>query len=108
MSRNALIATHTTLLASALIIGSVVAHYNVVEAIDRIQAEVTSIEEKMRTLADLTDRNGADESISRIVADCPRRSEYESLLNSLATLQKRDLIAIQNLHESCGSFYAEQ
>lgn len=64
--------------------------------------------EYMRTLAEITDQNGADDVTESIISDCPRRNEYEELLNSLATLTKRDLIAVQGLSESCGSFYAER
>lgn len=59
-------------------------------------------------LATITDNNEADEYTSDILRDCPQRAEFESLLSGLGTASKRDLIATQQLFESCGSFYAER
>ncbi len=96
------------LVAGSLILGSWVAHTNQRDVESRITARIAAQETLMASLADITDRNGADEIIETIVEDCPRRAEYEELLNSLETLSKKDLIAAQNLYESCGSFYAER
>ncbi len=77
-----------------------------------LEAQVRAMLEEelsyMRMLSEITDRNGADDITETIISDCPRRDEYEGLLNALATLNKRDLIAVQMLGESCGSFYAER
>lgn len=96
------------LVAGAIILGAWVADRNQQNAeqilFDRIQAE----EKLMLTLATLTDHNGVDEAVENIVGDCTRREEYESLLVSLQTLSKKDLISAQNLFENCGSFYVER
>lgn len=59
-------------------------------------------------LAELTDRNGADALTERIIADCPRRPEFEALLPRLSTASPKELISTQQLFESCGSFHAER
>jgi hypothetical protein len=69
------------------------------------------INERVRTLgslAEITDRNGADPLTESIIGDCPRRGEFENLLNNLGTATRRDLMATQQLFESCGAFYAER
>jgi hypothetical protein len=75
---------------------------------DRLHAE---LEETRATLADLavvTDRNGADALTERIIVDCPRRTEFENLLNRLGTATKKELLNAQQLFESCGAFYSER
>ena len=83
-------------------------HHNQRAMEAEVHTMLTEELEYMRTLAEITDQNGADDITEIIISDCPRRSEYEELLNSLATLTKRDLIAVQTLRESCGSFYSER
>ncbi len=68
--------------------------------------EVTN--ERLNELSVITDRNGADALTEKIISDCPRRGEFENLLNVLGTLSQKDLITMQQLFESCGSFYAER
>ncbi len=108
VQRHTQIAVHLLLIALAIIIGTMVSEYNQ----NRIQAEVTtrlfSQFDYMYELASITDRNGADEAIASIVADCGRRQEFESLLIKLDSLTKKDLITVQNLYDNCGNFYAER
>jgi len=59
-------------------------------------------------LAELTDRNGADELTAKIISDCPRRNDFENQLNALGSASKKELLTIQQLFESCGAFYAER
>lgn len=59
-------------------------------------------------LAAITDGNGADPRTESLIRDCPRREEFESMLALLDTASKRDLVATQQLFESCGNFYAER
>lgn len=95
-------------LAVTIAIGAFVAHYNQQKVASSIKEHLDTQANKLWDLAVVTDRNGADEVISRIIADCPRRGEYETLLNELGILSKKELITVQNLYESCGSFYAER
>lgn len=106
--RHTQVALQLLVIACAIAIGAFVAHYNEKSAIRNIELHISDQEKRMYTLADITDRNGADEVVSSIIADCPRRSEYESQLAKLNVLPKKDLVTIQNLFESCGNFYAER
>jgi hypothetical protein len=72
--------------------------------ISRIETSLVQIQ----SLAETTDRNGADALTERIISDCPRRTEFENLLNGLNTATRRDLISAQQLFESCGAFFAER
>ena len=74
----------------------------------KLSARIESSLARIQALAETTDRNGADALTERIISDCPRRSEFENLLNGLNTATRRDLIAAQQLFESCGAFYAER
>ncbi len=108
-SKNvALIALPLIGFAISIALGAFVAHHNQEKATSTIQKHLDSQAKILWELAVITDRNGADEVISRIVADCPRRGEFEALLNELGSLPKKELITVQNLYESCGSFYAER
>jgi hypothetical protein len=73
-----------------------------------VHERIVATTEHIMSLALVTDRNGADELTERIVSDCPRRTEFENLLNMLNTATRKDLISAQQLFESCGSFYAER
>lgn len=100
------IATILFLFICAAIVSLLVVEYNERATVAYIVARLDQTEDRMRTIADLTSANGADEEVSKIIMDCERRSEYESLLNSLNTLNKKDLLRVQNLSESCGDFFA--
>jgi hypothetical protein len=95
-------------LALVFVGGTWFVHHNqqVLEA--QIRALLDSKQAYMLSLAEITDRNAADETTQEIVADCPKRNEYEALLGSLATLSPRELIVVQTLSESCSSFYVER
>lgn len=94
--------------ACALVVGVWFVHYNQANLEDALKTILSEKNKTLIDLADITDRNGADETITRIVSDCARRGEYESLLVKLSSLNMRDLLALQNLTDACGSFYAER
>jgi hypothetical protein len=102
------IALHLLGIVVAICAGAFVANHNQhnIETYIRDKAIVQNA--YLLELATITDRNGADAIIENIVSDCPRRNEYESFLNSLGSLSKRDLITVQTLYESCGNFFAER
>jgi hypothetical protein len=108
LNRHIRVALALILIAGAVGIGAWVAHHNQVKVAAAILTEENKLEGRMFELAELTDRNGADAATEAIIADCARRGEYETLLNNLGKLTKKDLIAVQGLFESCGSFYAER
>ena len=102
------IAIHLVFFAIAIFIGAGVAYYNQKHVESSLLRERQEQEKYMYELATITDRNGVDETTATIVSDCARREEYETLLNSLATLNKKELVIIQNLFENCGNYYAER
>ncbi len=89
----------------AVITGAMVSHYNTRELESIVRNDLEHQRSYLYELAVLTDSNGADEAIGRIIVDCPRRTEFETLLISLGTLPKKELVTLQGLFESCGSFY---
>lgn len=108
IENHLLISLGLALFATALALGAWVADRNQKHVEGQILEQITIEEAMMMSLATITDRNGADETIESIVSDCSRRTEYEELLTSLETLSKKDLIVAQNLFESCGKFYTER
>lgn len=108
LSTHLHIAAHLAVVALSIVIGAGFAHYANSSTVANIYTQLTEQNAYMLTLADITDRNGADAVTATIISDCTRRTEYESLLNNLATLQKKELVTLQNLFEGCGSFYGER
>jgi hypothetical protein len=111
---KAYLTTHLMVAAHALIIAVVAlsAAWYVDNALWKTESQIVGrIQEtlaEITTLADLTDRNGADALTERIITDCPRRTEFENLLSGLAGATRKDLLAAQQLFESCGAFHAER
>ncbi len=99
---------HLVLFACALTLGAVTAHYSERHTVSVLHEYVVSGHEQLVLLADTTDRNGADETTEQIVVDCPYRSEFDTLLNKLGTLDQRSLLRVQQLFDVCGHFYAER
>ncbi len=91
-----------------VIVSISVAYYKERAAISQIRLQIEKAEATMMELAILTDRNAADSTTEILVQDCSRRTEYEDLLVRLPELQKRDLLLIQTLYESCGLFFADR
>ncbi len=108
LQKHILVASVLLGIALVFVGGSWFVHHNQRALETQVRALLDEELEYMRTLVEITDQNGADSITETIISDCPRRGEYENLLNSLATLSKRDLIALQTLTESCGSFYPER
>jgi len=102
------IASYLIIVAVSISAGAGYARYINHEMESRVQAQIDTQEVYMYALAEMTDRNAADEEVDAIVKDCGRRDEYERLLMNLGTLSKKDLVVMQGLFESCGNFYAER
>ncbi len=106
--------THLAVALHALIILIVIAlsAWYIDASRSGVESKLSSRIEKtlvqIQSLAETTDRNGADALTERIISDCPRRTEFENLLNGLNTATRRDLISAQQLFESCGAFFAER
>lgn len=108
MQTHLQIAGALTVLAVAGIVGAVVADYRQGEVEKLIRSELEEQQTVMYGLADITDRNGADENVGSIIRDCERRSEFESLLVKLGSLTKKDMLSLQSLFDACGNFEAER
>ncbi len=108
LNSHLLISIHLCIIAGAITAGAWVAHYQKEEVVQKIQENIDAQVELMVGLADTTDWNGADGVVGAIIQDCPRRNEFDLLLGRLESLTNKDLIIVQQLFESCGSFYAER
>jgi hypothetical protein len=102
------IALALLVLALAVAMGAFVADRNQEKIEASIRAELEDQRTYMLTLAEITDRNGADEATATILKDCERRVEFESLLVKLGSLTKKDLVLVQSLFQGCGDFYSVQ
>ncbi len=107
-TKDVLISVHLVIFALTLIVGTLVVHFREETTATELRKKITEQNSILMDLAIITDRNGSDEALAKILQDCSRRNEYEALLIQLGTLEKKELITIQNLHESCGLFYAQQ
>lgn len=74
----------------------------------QLEGNIREQTEVLTELARIVDNNGADEVVSSIITDCPRRTEFELLLVKLGSLPQKDLLTVQQLFESCGDFFAER
>ncbi len=108
LKNHLLIAVHLVFFAIALTVSALVAHHEKAAAATTLMETIKKEHTHMSKLAEITDRNEADAVTATIVADCERRTEFESLINTLGTLGNRDLLVVQQLFESCGSFYSER
>lgn len=93
--------------ALAIAIGSWFAHASIKALEHEVRLQIQGQKDKLYELAVITDKNGVNEEGVTIIADCTRRGEFDALLSNIASLEKRDLITLQNLFEGCGDFYAK-
>ena len=92
----------------AIVVGVFVARANSLSVQASIESALAAKEEHMMELSTLTDRNAASEEVAAIITDCPRRADYDAYLMRLSSLNKQELITMQNLFESCSPFYIGQ
>lgn len=102
------ISIHLVIIAITLTFGAWYAHTHLSSIEKALQIRLSSEEQLLIELATITDRNGVDILTETVIADCGRRGEFESYLNTLDTLTQSDLIKTQQLFENCGSFYSER
>lgn len=62
------------------------------------------------TLSELTNRNAVDSYSAGIINDCPagERVRFDDLLGTLNTLEKPELVEVNQLFSGCASYDAEQ
>jgi len=74
------------------------------------QLKISEQETTLAAIAELTDRDGADAVVEKIIRDCSleNRDRFDTLLSKLAELRGSDLVEIEQLFDACGNFYAER
>ena len=92
LHNHILIALILFLVALTFVVGTWFVHFNQRELETTLKSQIEKDQTTLFTLADITDRNGADDIIAATVADCSRRDEYESLLVKLSVLTKKELL----------------
>jgi len=67
-------------------------------------------ENTITSLAEVTDRNGADSVVSKIIKDCvpEDRQRFDELLGDLGTLPYSEIVEVDQLFDACGDFFAER
>lgn len=80
------------------------------EIVDKIITEVDEQERRLSNIAEITDRNGADEVVESIIRDCSiaNRQRFDSMLDRLGTLNTTELDEVQDLFDACAGFYASR
>lgn len=75
-----------------------------------IKLLIAEQEVTLSSIAELTDRDGADSVVSNIIKDCApaERERFDSLLARLSTLNAMELVEVDRLFASCGNYYAER
>lgn len=99
------IAIALLILGVAIVIGAITSYYNQ----HTLETELKSRAETQRVLlldlAEVIDKNGADSTVKSVVSDCSKRGEFDSLIANTASLQKKELVTLQSLIESCGNYF---
>ncbi len=99
------------LLAFAYLGGILIAKERLSDLRNELLLQASEQRTLLATIAEITARNGADETTERIVKDCSldERTQFDALLGRLDKgLLKNELITLERLFGRCGSFYAER
>jgi hypothetical protein len=102
------IALHLCILACTIMLGAYMVHITQKDIEKKLEEYLTQSAEYFIKLARITDRNGTDEVIEKIITDCSQRVTYESYLERLATLTQSELETVQHLSELCSFYYTER
>jgi len=80
------------------------------EFVINTQLKISEQETTLAAIAELTDHDGADAVVERIIRDCSieNRDRFDTLLSKLALLRGSELAEIEKLFDACGNFYAER
>ncbi len=68
---------------------------------EQVIANVDAAEATLMELAETTGNARTDETTEMIVRDCSGRVEYETLLSSLDSLTREELLRVENLYGDC-------
>lgn len=78
---------------------------------DQVTLQISKQQTLLLNLSETTARNGADSVTESVIKDCAvqERTEFDELLDRLDKgLSRAELLKLENLFGSCGSFYAER
>jgi hypothetical protein len=80
------------------------------EYISMMKVLIAQQETTLTSIAEVTDRNGADAVVTAIIRDCQLedRQRFDELLSSLQALNNKELSEVDNLFNACGDFYAQR
>jgi len=89
---------------------SLYVHAQQAEYVAMMKLLVSEQETTLVSIAEVTDRNGADATVAAIVKDCDTedRQRFDELLGLLGELNRIELIEVDQLFGACGNFYAER
>lgn len=67
-------------------------------------------EMRLKKLADVTSKDGADVVVEKIVVDCSseNRNRFDTQLSKLSQLRGAELFEMEQLFNTCGNFFAER
>ena len=63
---------------------------------------------RLLVLAEQTDQNSGDATLTITEDDCDERAQFDSFVNRLTSLEQKELVTMQQLFERCGDVYAER
>ncbi len=106
LNEHVAISLYTVTFALLVILMSGYMHHSQRELELSLQKNIKTQTESLHALMLLTDSNEANEKINKLISDCTRRTEFEKLLVSLDGATTKEIIATQQLFESCGAFFA--
>lgn len=108
IQNHAVLALALLFVVTTIIGGVWLVHFNQRELETSLREALRVREIQLYELATMTDKNGADEIVTKIITDCSRRSEFEAILLRLTELNRKELLVLQNLEDTCGGFSAER
>jgi hypothetical protein len=79
-------------------------------AVGALKVKIAEQKTTLATLAEVTDRDGADSVVERIIKDCnaDSRARFDTQLSRLQNLTRSELLEVEQLFEACGNFFAER
>lgn len=75
-----------------------------------LQLQIAEQQTTLVALSELIDRDGADAVVSEIVKDCSptERSQFDTTLGNLSSLNRTELQTLNTLFSACGDYYAQR
>jgi hypothetical protein len=80
------------------------------EYVLKTQVKISEQETTLAAISEITDRDGADAVVESIIKDCSPedRERFDLLLSKLASLNRSELVEIDQLFGVCANFYAQR